>query len=152
MVAERVSLFTFPAAAVSPVTSPGRRELSAHKWAFATFSTYVQSNIFSPLPMKNCVDNNQRVRTERLRRKDSSGPLGCAEIIEYSYFCCGKGGIQHLIYCTFSLPALAAATAAGTANLSPGPKIPLGRIAQVSNPFFPLEPSTTASAWAFASE
>ena len=53
---------------------------------------------------------------------------------------------------TFIFPDLAAETSDGTNNLSPGPKILLGRIAHVTKPDFPLAARTSASPCAFVSE
>lgn len=47
--------------------------------------------------------------------------------------------------CTFNFPALAAATKDGTNNLSPGPKMLLGRMQHVRSPLVPFDLITNAS-------
>lgn len=53
---------------------------------------------------------------------------------------------------TFNFPDLAAETNDGTNNLSPGPKMLLGRIQQVRSPFEPFELITRDSPSAFVAE
>ena len=53
---------------------------------------------------------------------------------------------------TFNLPALAAVTKDGTSNLSPGPKMLLGRMQHVRSPLFPFDLITNASPSALVAE
>jgi len=50
------------------------------------------------------------------------------------------------------LPPLAADTKDGTSNLSPGPKMLLGRMQQVKSPFLPFDLMTSASPSALVAE
>lgn len=53
---------------------------------------------------------------------------------------------------TFDFPDLAAETNDGTSNLSPGPKMLLGRMQQVRSPLEPFELITRSSPSAFVAE
>lgn len=57
-----------------------------------------------------------------------------------------------LEHVALAFPAFAAATSDGTNNLSPGPKMLLGRIQHVRSPFLPLAFTTSFSPSALVSE